>query len=98
MGSTSAARRAGRKHVDTARNSERNRTMYHLDEVPAFRKQSQTFENITTYSGSENGFLYPFLYREPGRLAVVGVMQRNKESKRDFSLRGLRLRAPAGSE
>jgi hypothetical protein len=65
MGSTWVARRAGRKHVDTARNSERNRIMYHLDEVAAFRKQSQTFENITTYSGWENGLLYPFLTATP---------------------------------
>ena len=61
MGSTWVARGARRKHVDTAGDSERHGTRYHLDEVAAFGKQSQTFENITTYSGSENGFFYPFL-------------------------------------
>jgi predicted permease len=37
--------------TDTQHNSERFREMYHLDEVAAFRKQSQTFEDIVAYSG-----------------------------------------------
>jgi predicted permease len=42
--------------IDTQHNSERFREVYHLDEVAAFRKQSQTFEDIVAYSGVD--FVY----------------------------------------
>jgi predicted permease len=44
--------------VDTQHNSERFREMYHLDEVAAFRKQSQTFEDIVAYSGVDLFYLH----------------------------------------
>jgi predicted permease len=46
--------------VDTQHNSERFREVYHLDEVAAFRKQSQTFEDIVAYSGVD------FIYEHQG--------------------------------
>jgi predicted permease len=46
--------------VDTQHNSERFREVYHLDEVAAFRKQSQTFEDIVAYSGVD------FIYQHQG--------------------------------
>ncbi|HEV7510331.1 MAG TPA: ABC transporter permease [Candidatus Acidoferrum sp.] len=42
--------------IDTQHNSERFREVYHLDEVAAFRKQSQTFEDVVAYSGVD--FIY----------------------------------------
>ena len=44
--------------TDTQHNSERFREMYHLDEVAAFRKQSQTFEDIVAYSGVDLFYLH----------------------------------------
>jgi predicted permease len=44
--------------TDTQHNSERFREMYHLDEVAAFRKQSQTFEDIVAYSGVDLVYLH----------------------------------------
>lgn len=44
--------------VDTAHNSERFREMYHLNEVAAFRKQAQTFEDVVAYSGWDTVFLH----------------------------------------
>ncbi|MGB7847553.1 MAG: ABC transporter permease [Candidatus Acidiferrum sp.] len=43
--------------VDTARSSERFRTMYHLNEISAFRKQSQSLEDVVAYSGWDTTFL-----------------------------------------
>lgn len=44
--------------VDSAHNSERFRSMYHLNEVAAFRKQSQSFEDIVAYSGWDTIYLH----------------------------------------
>jgi predicted permease len=44
--------------TDTQHNSERFREVYHLDEVAAFRKQSQTFEDIVAYSGVDLFYLH----------------------------------------
>ena len=44
--------------VDTQHNSERFREMYHLNEVAAFRKQAQTFEDVVAYSGWDAVFLH----------------------------------------
>ncbi|HUN63652.1 MAG TPA: ABC transporter permease [Candidatus Sulfotelmatobacter sp.] len=44
--------------VDTAHNSERFREMYHLNEVAAFRKQAQTFEDVVAYSGWDTVFMH----------------------------------------
>jgi putative ABC transport system permease protein len=44
--------------VDTAHDSERFREMYHLNEVAAFRKQAQTFEDVVAYSGWDTVFLH----------------------------------------
>jgi putative ABC transport system permease protein len=43
--------------IDTAHNSERSRAMYHLNEIAAFRKQSQSFEDVVAYSGWDTTFL-----------------------------------------
>lgn len=43
--------------VDTARSSERYRTMYHLNEIAAFRKQARTLEDVVAYSGWDTTFL-----------------------------------------
>ena len=44
--------------IDTQHNSERFREVYHLDEVAAFRKQSQTFEDIVAYAGVDLVYLH----------------------------------------
>jgi len=44
--------------VDTQHNSDRFREVYHLNEVAAFRKQAQTFEDIVAYSGWDTVFLH----------------------------------------
>ena len=44
--------------VDTAHNSERFREMYHLNEVAAFRKHAQTFEDVVAYSGWDTVFMH----------------------------------------
>ena len=49
--------------VDTQHNSERFREMYHLNEVAAFRKQAQTFEDVVAYSGWDTVLLHQALER-----------------------------------
>jgi len=44
--------------VDTQHNSNRFREVYHLNEVAAFRKQAQTFEDVVAYSGWDTVFLH----------------------------------------
>jgi predicted permease len=44
--------------VDTQHNSQRFREVYHLNEITAIRKQTQTFEDIVAYSGWDTIFLH----------------------------------------
>jgi len=44
--------------VDTQRNSKRFREVYHLNEVAAFRKQAQTFEDVVAYGGWDTVYLH----------------------------------------